>query len=165
MATRLRITEAVFSLVDEGVRERLPSTAELRLDRDGYVYLRGWSEEYQTTVTVSLHRRLLGSPDGLVVDHINGDRLDNRLENLRLATHAQNSRNRKKPKRTSAGRVPTSQFKGVCKTASGKWQAQIKHAGRSIHIGTFASEEAAARAYDRNAKTFYGEFALLNYEY
>ena len=70
-------------------------------------------------------------PSGYVIDHINGDKLDNRICNLRLATSQQNSRNR-------AG------VKGVCRvTRTGKWQAAIQVGGRSVHLGTFDSEEKA----------------------
>jgi hypothetical protein len=63
-------------------------------------------------------RVILDAPDGLVVDHINGNPMDNRRANLRLCTTAENSRNRRSPRKGS-------QFKGVSRHADGKWQAQV----------------------------------------
>ncbi len=89
---------------------------------------------------VPMHRLILGFPDG-DTDHINGDRLDNRRENLRIIQHAANLWN-------SITKVGRSGRRGVCATRSGRWRAQIRHAGRSLHIGTFDSVESAAMAYD-----------------
>jgi hypothetical protein len=110
------------------------------------------------TTTVRLHRLIMNAPRGLVVDHINGDSLDNRRANLRLATHSQNSCNKKKRKNT------TSQFRGVCFCkAKGKWDANINLAGKRIWLGSFDSEIEAGKAYDEAAKKYHGEFARLNF--
>ena len=102
-----------------------------------------------------MHRIIL--PGCARVDHINGDRLDNRRRNLRAATHTENLRNSRKNSRGS------SRFKGVsrCKS-SGKWRAYIR-SGTQVHLGHFATEEAAARAYDRAALERFGAFAKLNF--
>jgi hypothetical protein len=89
---------------------------------------------------VLLHRELLGLPraDSRQGDHINRDRLDNRRENLRIVTSAQNAQN--KP-----GITKTSAFRGVCWDAGkGKWRAQAGLAGKRYHLGRFADEEEAA---------------------
>ena len=90
------------------------------------------------------------------IDHINGNFTDNRIANLRLATRAENARNR--------GSIPgsASRFKGVYRTTNGKWFAQINLSGRSTHIGTFASEDEAALAYNAAAVKHHGPFARLN---
>lgn len=103
----------------------------------------------------SLHRWLMGEPVGMDIDHINGNGLDNRRANLRVATHSQNMRNQ----RAQPGR--TSRYKGV--NWHGRWRVRIKTAGRSHHVGCFADEEAAAHAYDNAARTLFGEFAALNF--
>lgn len=91
------------------------------------------------------------------IDHINGDRADNRICNLREATTRQNSRNRK------AG--GESKFLGVSRSANGKrWRAYIHLAGRTVALGTFDREEDAARAYDAAARKHFGEFARPNFE-
>ena len=105
---------------------------------------------------VTMHREILGALPGQYVDHINHDTLDNRRENLRICTNAQNCANRIKSVNTS------SQFKGVywCKVMS-KWRSRIGE--QPQHIGYFTDEIEAARAYDEAAKELFGEFALLNF--
>ncbi len=90
------------------------------------------------------------------VDHINGIRHDNRIENLRMATGSQNSMN-------SALRGGSSRFRGVCwhKGAS-KWVASIQSHGKPKHIGLFNCETAAAIARDAEATKLHGDFARLN---
>ena len=100
-----------------------------------------------------MHREILGAGEAERVDHINGDRLDNRRFNLRLCTQGQNNANSRKRK---AG---TSRFKGVCWNADkGKWQAQITWGRENTYLGRFAVEEDAAFAYRQAAKAMFGEF-------
>lgn len=98
-------------------------------------------------------------PEGMEIDHINGDGSDNRLCNLRLATRSENCMNRGSQKNKS------SVFRGVnWHKKQSKWIACIKpHGHTSIHLGTFETEEDAARAYDEAARKHYGEFARLNF--
>lgn len=104
-----------------------------------------------------MHRIIMQAPDGVEVDHINGNTLDNRRENLRLATHQQNSWNQKK--RTGS----RSAFKGVCwHGQNSKWRARIKVSGKEIALGCYASEVEAAKAYNAAAIKHFGEFARLN---
>ncbi len=93
------------------------------------------------------------------VDHINGIRTDNRPVNLREATRAQNNRN------ISRHRDGSSAFKGVSWAGhAGRWVAQGKDASsRRRHLGYFADEIAAARAYDAFARREHGDFARLNF--
>lgn len=105
-----------------------------------------------------MHRLVLDTPQHLRTDHINGNTLDNRRENLRTATPQQNACNR--------GPIPnsSSQYKGVGHVHSrGKWVAQIKINSRTIRLGYFANEIDAARAYDAKALELFGEFAYLNF--
>lgn len=91
------------------------------------------------------------------IDHINGDRSDNRIVNLREATRAENNRNK------SAALNSTSRYVGVSWSSQAqKWKVGIWHAGKQIHIGFFQSEEEAAAAYDREARDKKGEFAKAN---
>jgi hypothetical protein len=94
-----------------------------------------------------------------LVDHIDGDPLNNVRENLRLATPVQNAHNAR-GKRTSK----SSSFKGVSQYRDGvRWVAQIMLRGRNFHLGIYADEEQAARAYDTAAIHQHGEFARPNF--
>lgn len=101
-----------------------------------------------------LHRILSEAPDGVYVDHVNGDGRDNRRSNLRLCAHHQNLRNTGKHKDNSAG------FKGVSRTSSGsRFRARIRSGGRDILIGHFCTAEEAAEAYRQAAERLHGEYA------
>lgn len=90
--------------------------------------------------TIYLHRLLTGAECGQDVDHVNRDRLDNRRENLRLCTRAENLQN-------VAGRGGTSSLRGVSwHRRAGKWRADVKVAGRQHYLGLFETEDAAAAA-------------------
>ena len=103
--------------------------------------------------TVLLHRVLMGEPEGLEVDHDDGDGLNNRRGNLRVATHSQNMRNSRISRRNTSG------FKGVYfHKKAGKWASQIKFNGKKKYIGCFASPEEAHEAYCRASKELHGDF-------
>lgn len=94
------------------------------------------------------------------IDHINGNRLDNRIENLRHATSVENTRNRKKPNSCKN----KSQYKGVSPSKNPKkWRGRIKVNNKNIYLGSFDTEIEAALAYDKSAKELFGEFAKLNF--
>lgn len=104
---------------------------------------------------LKLHTFLTGWP---LVDHINGNSLDNRRANLRPATNAENMRNRRRQRNNTSG------FKGVSfHKAMGKWRAQISLEGRRRHLSYHATVDDAARAYDVAALDLHGEFATLNF--
>jgi hypothetical protein len=91
-------------------------------------------------------------PEGMV-DHINGDKSDNRIENLRLADARSNARNSRKRKNNKSGK------KGVLAAENGRWHAQIRADGQPLYLGTFDTKEEAHRAYCDAAKKHFGEFA------
>jgi hypothetical protein len=91
------------------------------------------------------------------VDHINGDGLDNRRANLRLATPSQNAVNRRRQ-----GVVSSTGFHGI-KPNGTHWAAFVSINRKRHYLGTFATPEEAARAYDAAARQTYGEFAHLNF--
>ena len=93
----------------------------------------------------------------LVVDHINGNVLDNRKCNLRVCTHAENMRNTTKRRKGN-----TSGYTGVSKCGK-RWAASIGYRGKDIYLGTFGNKEEAARARDLKAIELHGEFASLNF--
>ena len=106
-----------------------------------------------------MHRMLHETPEGMMIDHINHDGMDNRRANLRAATRSQNLYNRKKWSGTYS-----SKFKGVTwHKGKRKWQARIGFQNKRVHLGFFTDEIEAAKAYDRAAKKYHGEFAYLNF--
>jgi AP2 domain-containing protein/HNH endonuclease len=111
--------------------------------------------------TVLMHQQLLGFParDGLQVDHKNGDGLDNRRDNLRPATRAQQRRSFR-----TKSPLASSKYRGVTwDVRNNRWKAAIKFQYRSRNLGHFDFEETAARAYDAAAKELFGDFAQLNF--
>ena len=111
---------------------------------------------------VYLHRfimKLLEGDSKIIVDHIDKNGLNNKKENLRLCTQAENLRNSEKRK----SKKQTSIYKGVeWKKDRNKWRCRIKYNYKSIHLGTFEDEKEAALAYNKKAKELFGEFASLN---
>jgi hypothetical protein len=104
--------------------------------------------------TLLLHRLVMGDPEGEMIDHIDGDTRDNRKALLRPATNAQNQYNQGIPSHNTSG------HKGVCwHKRDQKWQARIRHEGKSISLGYFTDVEEAAQAYREAAIRLHKEFA------
>lgn len=103
------------------------------------------------------HRMILGAPEGVQVDHRNGNGLDNRRANLREATHSQNCCNTRPRKDRS------SKYRGIRLAPSGAFVAKISINGKRLHLGTFKTDKEAALAFDKAAKEHRGEFAILNF--
>lgn len=110
----------------------------------------------KTPKNVYISRQIMAPDQGMVVDHINGNTMDNRRENLRVCTVAENVRNKRKFRGTS-------KFKGVCWDKSrGKWLAIIGLNGKQKNLGRFKQEFDAAKAYDNAAEVMHGKFAATN---
>lgn len=109
-------------------------------------------------VEMRLHRVVmdLKNNDPLIVDHINGNKLDNRRENLRICNKAQNAVNTKLLRSTN-----TSGFRGVRRHRN-RWAASVTYNYRNIYLGLYKTKEEAAKAYNEAAKKYFGEFAVLN---
>lgn len=103
---------------------------------------------------VYMHHLLLDAPVGLQRDHENGNTLDNRRHNLRVATSTQNQANRSTWGSTG--------FKGV-EFNGGRFAARIKAGSKREYLGRFDTAEGAARAYDAAALRVFGEYARLNF--
>jgi hypothetical protein len=104
-----------------------------------------------------MHRLIMNAPTDRQVDHVNGDRLDNRRANLRLATQRENSANTRKRSSNKSG------VKGVVwDKARKKWAAYIKVNYRSIGLGRFDTIDAAAEAYATAARKHFGAFARIS---
>lgn len=116
----------------------------------------GYAVRCENRKAVLLHRMLMSDPLGMEVDHINLDKLDNRKENLRVATRPQNGSN------TGIPSTNTSGYKGVVwRQDCGKWLAQIKVNKKGIYLGLFTDVLDASNAYKEAALKYFGDFARL----
>lgn len=107
---------------------------------------------------IYMHRQILKAKAEEEVDHQSHYGLDNRKQNIRLCTNAQNQYNQRPQKGKS------SQFKGVFwHKVNGNWMALIKYNGKSKYLGHYNNETDAAKAYDKAAKNLFGEFAHTNF--
>lgn len=111
-----------------------------------------YAARYEKGRCILMHRALLSAPDGIWVDHEDGDGLNNRRKNIRLATPAQNMANKAVERRNKLG------LKGVSHE-KGRFRATIKPEGRTIHLGRFETAAEAAAAYQGAARVLWGNFA------
>lgn len=146
----IALSKTIVALVDDADFEAVSRVKWYPHKVSGHIYARGEVCGKRTY----LHRMLLNPERQKVVDHINGNTLDNRRSNLRIATRAENSRNCP----ASKGRA----FKGVFPQASG-YMARIVVSRKPKYLGYFKNIEDAARAYDVAAVKEFGEFARLNF--
>jgi len=107
---------------------------------------------------IKLHKLLMGDqcPPGMVIDHINRNKLDNRIENLRVCTPQENSYNTTK-------KNSNNMYKGVKKTKNGEYTATIMKDGVRHEIKNIKSEKEAAKIYDMMAENLFGNFAGKNF--
>jgi len=126
-------------------------------------YISPGGKRQRRQTSLHLHRLIMNTPKGMQTDHINGDPLDNRKENLRICTVAENAWNRGASKNNKSG------FKGVKRCGGSwyegtiKWMASINFEGKRMHLGVYDIPEEAARAYDAKAIELHGEFAQTNF--
>jgi len=122
----------------------------------GYA-VRSAHKDIGLNATLLMHRQLLNPQKGELVDHVNGNKLDNRKSNLRLATIAENQRNRGKQRNNRSG------HKGVCLLKDDqrvkKWVAQITVDGKRNRIGYYYTAEEASEAYEIASKKHFGKFS------
>lgn len=155
----LPLTQGQIAIVDDDVYAKL-SCFKWSLHGDGYA-ARGYNSN-KRIVIVKLHHEVIGKPtEGYEVDHINGDKLDNRKDNLRFVTHQQNMWNRGKLKTNSSF---ASKYIGVTwRHERNKWRSRITLPnGKRMYLGSFEKEEDAAKAYNDAAKKYRGQYAKLN---
>jgi len=155
-AIKIPLPRGLFALVDKD-DEQLATSCRWTYSRSNarVGYVRNQKAGY-------LHRLIMAAPSGMEVDHINGNTLDNRRNNLRLCTERQNRINHRLPK---AG--GTSKYYGVSwNQKRKKWMAfsaKENNPRARKNLGGFDSEIDAALAYDRQTRLIYGDFAKLNF--
>lgn len=150
---QIDLRNGTYAVVDDEDYDRL---SQFRWNyRNGYA-IRELKNQQGKRIRTAMHHDIIGRIDGLEVDHINGNRADNRRENLRFATHSQNMANK-------IMRQGTSKYKGVCWNKKDKvWIASVEKDGKYYHAGSYHNEEEAAIAYNKKAWEIFGEFARVN---
>jgi len=146
-----------FAIVDDKDFEYLN---QFRWYADSCGYVRKFNKKNEEYL---MHRFILNAPINKSIDHINGNKLDNRKSNLRICSHQQNCWN--KPPQKNA----LSKYKGVAKrvftgvkTTTITWRARITYNNKTINLGDYKKEIDAAKAYNEKALELYGEYARLN---
>lgn len=145
------LSKYAWGVVRNGSQRRLYAVTDLPV-RDGSL----WPSGKPRRRKLFMHRMLLGEGSRLI-DHKNGNGLDNRRENLRPAGQAQNLQNRGRPSNNTSG------FKGVywCRQTS-RWAARVTAHGKTTNLGRHTSKVAAAIAYNIAAVQLHGEFVKMN---
>lgn len=153
MAIAIQLSRNRQIIVDDDFDEELLRFS-WNINNRGYVHAKIVKDRKECWI--SMHRFLANATEGQLVDHRNGNKLDNRLCNLRLCTFAQNSYNKSISSKNITG------YKGVI-LRYGKYKAQIKVDGKHIQLGSFDDITQAAYAYDDAARKYFGEFANTNF--
>lgn len=153
---KIELSQGQYAIIDKHMMEKVSIRKwyARRFKNDKY-----YAYAKIGTKCVGLHRLIMGidNPE-IEVDHINRDTLDNRVENLRICSRSENQRNKAK-----ANIDCTSIYKGVhFSKNSKKWVAHISLNGIQTKLGEFNDEISAARAYNKAAPLYHGEFARLN---
>jgi hypothetical protein len=141
------------------IKSTAPNNRKAAGDRVGWINVEGYSTVKVDGVHLLAHRVVWAMHYGEwpvgSLDHVNGIKSDNRIENLRIATHSQNRAN------TLASRTSSHGTKGITLLPTGKWQAQIQHNGKFRYLGCFADKQEAAQVYADAARAAFGAFSGL----
>jgi hypothetical protein len=156
MTSIIPLTQCKETIVDDDDFEEL---SKYKWFYDGrYVARHNHSSNLKERFVIRMHVMIMKTPPGMETDHINGDGLDNRKENLRVCTRFQNSHNSKIKSCSTTG------YKGVFfKGGTCEWGAKIRVGDRRIYLGWYKDIQDAARAYDIAALAYHGQFARLNF--
>ena len=151
------LTRGYFTKVDDEDYEKFASIRWQAMVDSRSKMVRASRKGGNPRTTIYLSREIMNAPKGKLVDHVNGNQLDNQKQNLRLCTHAENLQNRGPTKSNTSG------FKGVCFDKNlKKWRAQIGFKMKRRYIGSFNTKKEAALAYDRFTRKLHGKFAKPN---
>ncbi len=145
-----------YALVDNDDFEKF-NQYSWYLSTTGYAIRGKWNKIKKQNDIIHLHKKILITPKNMEVDHINGNRIDNRKNNLRICTHKQNIANQKLQKRSKSGYKGVSYYKNY-----DKWEAYVCTDNKKYRIGYFSIKKEAALAYNKKAKELFGKYACLN---
>jgi len=155
---KISLTKGAHCIVDESLFIEL-NKYKWHLSKDGYAARwQGKAEGFLVKKYIFMHNQIMGpAPVDKMIDHLNRNKLDNRMANLEFKTNQENSLNKDLTSSNKSG------YRGVhwCKVYK-KWMAQIKVKGKQIYLGRFDNKKDAAIAYNTAAKTFHKEHANLN---
>lgn len=151
---KIQLTKGYEALVDDEDFEYLSQFKWYpTVNGCGKLYVSSHSKTNRAKVY--MHRMILKPPDGLFVDHVDGNTFNNQRSNLRICSRRENGRNRGKQKDNTSG------YKGVSWDTWG-WKAYINTGGRNKNLGRFKDKDDAARAYNKAALEYHGEYAYQN---
>lgn len=153
----INLTKGYVALVDDDDFERLSQYKWMAHEKKTNTYARRNKSVNGKVKTIIMHRFIMGAPDDMQIDHIDGNGLNNQKSNLRICTIDENLRNKGKIEGTLY------KYKGLswCKTKN-RYKASINFNGKKISLGRFKTQEEAALAYNKAAIELHGEFARLN---
>lgn len=155
---QIRLTKGFITKVDDADYPELSKYKWHAFERRGFIRPRRGSYKNGKEYMIFMYRQIMNAPTGKFVDHINGDTLDNRRENLRLCDNKQNTWNQKIRSTNKSG------YKGVYwRNTRNKWISGLRVNGKWLYLGSFTEAKDAAKAYDNKAKELFGEFARLNF--
>ena len=150
------LSKGMNAIVDDDDSDAVSAFAWCLHSR-GYAVRKGPRDSSGKRAVILMHRSILSATPGTEVDHINGNRLDNRRSNLRFATSSQNHANQKLSSKNTTG------AKGVSfNRKSGRYYAEIHLNHRKKFLGSFSSIASASAAYDAAARLYFGDFARTN---
>lgn len=143
---KIYLSKGRFAAIDD---EDFPLIAHLKFHASERRFGRYYAAAKIKGKNVYLHRILMQPAKGQVVDHIDGDGLNNKRSNLRICTQSQNVAN----SRSRSGKL-----KGIWQIHNGRWTAQVAKDGKRYHLGYFSTPDEAFEAYKLAAKRLHGEF-------
>lgn len=148
---QIQLTQSKIALIDNEDFEDLNRFKWCAYSPRGYPNL-WYATRREGTTTIRMHQQILNVPKRLMIDHIDGDGLNNSRSNLRTATNSLNQLNQHKLRSNK-----TSKFRGVSWCAKYQnWQAGIKINGIQYFLGRFADEKEASEVYERTKKSLFG---------
>jgi len=157
---RIRLSRGQYAIVDVEDFDKLNKYKWYAIPKRDTFYAKRYGVKNGRQTTIAMHQQIMGFPPDCFIDHKNHNGLDNRKENLRIATPAQNACNTRKMSKPCS-----SKYKGVSYDSDKNlWRAYITYNGKRIYLGRFDNEADAAKAYDAAAKLYFGRFASLNFE-